>query len=312
MTTTNLHLITMAMGLVMLTLSPAQAREKLDGNASVGKIISMRLDLQSTPSTDKDTPADRRAHAQSIQQNKQNCDTPRAFRDMLRKEGRGKEVYDMRVLEYREIPMTTQYVSGVQRTSTHSWYRMQHVHLPACQGWTRAGQDPITASSVRGMDGGSGQRSGAQVAPEAGAAATQSNGTAAASEAKRPAAMSTTALTCEDRHASCQQQYAARCNNYSEGSAPWKQCMATSYCEPSLKSCIAQRDALERAVAEVERTGGPKAAKCPDGMMTEPVKNSRVGAFKCFGGTAPADFKCPPGLERVNDTGMVACLVPKK
>jgi hypothetical protein len=312
MINTTLHLITMTVGLVILTAPPAHAREKLEGNASVGKIFSIQPNLQSTPSTDKDTPADRRAHAASIQQNKQNCDAPRAFRERLRKDGRGKEAHDMRVLEYREVPMTTQYVSGVQRTSMHYWYRMQHVHLPACQGWSRAGQEPFTASSVQDMDGKSGQRSGAKLATEEGAVAAQSSGTTAASEVKRPSAMSAPASTCEDRHARCQQQYARRCSDYSEGSAPWKQCMGASYCEPALKSCIAQRDALERAVAEVERTGGPKPPKCPDGMMTEPVKNSRVGAFKCFGGAAPADFKCPPGLERRNDTGMVACLAPRQ
>ena len=160
----------------------------------------------------------------------------------------------------------------------------------------------------------SGQLRSAEAANEGASSTKPTKGAEAPPASSRYTSMSPASLTCEDKQARCQQANAGKCSNYSQDSAPWKQCMSSSVCEPSFKACVSERDALDRSVEEVQRTGGPKPPNCPAGWDAEPRKNSRVGAFRCWGGASrlPADFNCPPGLVRTDLIGGVECAAPRK
>ncbi len=53
---------------------------------------------------------------------------------------KGRWPYEFRVLELREVPVTTTYVGGSKSTKTFLWIRYENVFRPTCTGWARSGE----------------------------------------------------------------------------------------------------------------------------------------------------------------------------
>lgn len=123
---------------------------------------------------------------------------------------------------------------------------------------------------------------------------------------------------CALAHQQCVAQRQAQCDRPQSTSDQRAQCLEA--CTQSLSSCTAKHERQTAALAEVERTGGPKPAQCPKGWMIEQRgTNSKLfGAFKCFAtgapgseATLPASFSCPPGLTLTKGIDAVFCNPPQ-
>lgn len=121
---------------------------------------------------------------------------------------------------------------------------------------------------------------------------------------------------CEQAHDRCVASSRAQCDTPMSTSDVREACWQR--CTRALDDCKSTRARQAAALAEVERTGGPKPAQCPRGWMVEQAANNKFGAFKCFATgaagaepTLPSTFQCPPGLQLVKGIDAVFCQVPR-
>lgn len=117
---------------------------------------------------------------------------------------------------------------------------------------------------------------------------------------------------CTVEHQRCVAQRQAACDRPESTSDVREACLKS--CTEALASCKAYQSRQEAALAEVQRTGGPKPGQCPKGWMLEQRKMDAFGSYKCFAQGSeplPADYKCSPGLTMTKGIDAVFCAVPR-
>lgn len=130
--------------------------------------------------------------------------------------------------------------------------------------------------------------------------------------AARAQPSSVTQDKCAAAHAQCVAQQQTACDSPHATSDVRENCLKT--CSETLARCKASQTRQEAALAEVQRTGGPKPGQCPKGWMLEQRKMDAFGSYKCFAQGSdplPADYKCPPGLTLTKGIDAVFCGVPR-